>query len=86
MELKKKSWATITINDYMDLQEIVKMEDAVDVEIGIVALLCGVSEEDILSLPVPEFQRLRRESQFIATFPEIRGKAPKSITINDFSV
>lgn len=84
MELKKDKWSKITISDYMELQDIVKREDAVDVEIGIVALLCGVSEEEILALPIPEYQRLRRESQFVANFPEIRGKAPKSITINDF--
>lgn len=82
MELKKKSWSDITIADYMELQEIVKMEDAVDVEVGIVSLLCGVDEEQILSLPIPEYQRLRKECQFIANFPETKGKAPKSVTIN----
>lgn len=83
MELKKKNWSQITISDYMELQEIVKREDAVDVEVGIVALLCGVDEDEIGKLPIPEYQRLRRDSQFISTFPEVKGKAPKSITIND---
>lgn len=84
MELKKKNWTQISINDYMELQEILEREDAVDAEIGIVALLCGVSEDEILDLPLPEYQRLRAEAQFIAQFPEVKNKAPKSITIGDY--
>lgn len=84
MELKKKNWQQITINDYMELQEIVNREDAVDVEVGIVALLCGVDEDEIGKLPILEYQRLRREAQFIASFPDVHNKAPKSITIGNF--
>ena len=83
MELKKKNWQQITISDYMELQEIVNREYAVDVEIGIVALLCGVDEDEIGKLPILEYQRLRREAQFIASFPEVHNKAPKIITIGD---
>lgn len=83
MEIKKKNWTQISISDYMELQEIINREDAVDVEIGLVALLCGVGEEEILDLPLPEYQRLRSEAQFIAQFPEVKNKAPKSVTIGD---
>lgn len=83
MELKKKNWQQISINDYMELQEIVNREDAVDVEVGLVALLCGVDEDEIGKLPILEYQRLRREAQFIASFPEVHNKAPKIITIGD---
>ena len=84
MELKKKNWNQITISDYMSFLDISKREDAVDVEIGIVALLCDCDEEEILALPIPEYQRLRRHAQFMGKFPEISGKSPKSITIGDF--
>ena len=83
MELKKKNWNSITIGDYMDLQEIIKREEAVDVEVGIVSLLCGVDEDEIGNLPIPKYQRLRREAQFIATFPEIKNKSPKTIVLNE---
>ena len=83
MELKKKNWQQITINDYMELQDIIIREEAVDVEVGIVALLCGVDEDEIGDLKIVEYQRLRREAQFIATFPEVHNKAPKNITIGD---
>ena len=83
MELKKKNWQQITINDYMELQDIIIREEAVDVEVGIVALLCGVDEDEIGDLSIVEYQRLRREAQFIATFPEVHNKAPKNITIGD---
>lgn len=83
MELKKKNWQQITINDYMELQDIIIREEAVDVEVGIVALLCGVDEDQIGDLSIIEYQRLRREAQFIANFPEVHNKAPKNITIGD---
>ena len=83
MELKKKNWQQITINDYMELQDIIIREEAVDVEVGIVALLCGVDEDEIGDLSIIEYQRLRREAQFIASFPEVHNKAPKNITIGD---
>ena len=83
MELKKKNWQQITINDYIELQDIIIREEAVDVEVGIVALLCGVDEDEIGDLTIIEYQRLRREAQFIASFPEVHNKAPKNITIGD---
>ena len=52
MELKKKNWQQITINDYMELQDIIIREEAVDVEVGIVALLCGVDEDEIGDLTI----------------------------------
>ena len=54
MELKKKNWQQITINDYMELQDIIIREEAVDVEVGIVALLCGVDEDEIGDLSIRE--------------------------------
>ena len=84
MELKKKNWNQITISDYMELQEILKREDIIDIEIGIVALLCGVSENEILNLPIPEYQRILANIRFISEFPKVNNKAPKSITIGDY--
>ena len=81
MELKKKNWQQITINDYMELQDIIIREEAVDVEVGIVALLCGVDEDEIGDLSIIEYQRLRREAQFIANLPEVHTHAPKTLTI-----
>ena len=83
MELKKKNWTQISISDYMELQEIIKMEDIVDMEIGIIALLCGVSEDEILNLPIPEYQQLLASAHFISEFPKVKNKAPKSITIGN---
>lgn len=85
MELIIDNWNKMSIADYCSLQDIAsdKEMEAVDTEIAIVSLLCGVSEEEILNLPIPEYQALRAKAQFIANFPEIKvAKAPKKIFIN----
>lgn len=84
MELVYDNWNKISIETYKNLQNIAKNKDvdAVDTEIAFIAILADVDEEKILDLPVPEFQRLRNKSQFIADFPEIKGKAPKGIVLN----
>ena len=69
------------LDDYIELQEIIKREEAVDIEIGIVALLCRVDEEEILNLPIGEYQKLRRDAQFVSKMPEISGKTPKKLII-----
>lgn len=84
MELKIDSWNKMSVSDYCKIQEIAqdKEMEAFDVEVAFISILCGVDEEEILNLPVPEFQRLRGQAQFVANFPEIKAKAPKKIVIN----
>lgn len=81
MKLEIKNWNELTLEDYIELQKISDRDEAVDVEIGIVALLCGVEEDDIIKLPISEYQKLRREAQFISNIPEIKCKTPKNLMI-----
>ena len=85
MELKIDNWNKMSIKDYCKIQEYAnnKEMEAFDVEVGFISVLCGVSEEEILNLPVPEFQRLRSQGQFIAEFPETKAKAPKKLILNN---
>jgi hypothetical protein len=82
MKMKITKWEEMTIGAYQDLLEICEYPEAEDVEIGIVGLLCGVEEKDILALPLTEYQELRRQSQFVAEFPDIHPSCPKHIELN----
>lgn len=82
MKLEIDNWDKMMLSDYLQLQEVFKYEEAVDVEIGIVALLCKVDEEKIMNLPITEYQHLRREAQFISTKPNLDNKQPKYVIIN----
>ena len=85
MKLTITRWEEMPVGVYMELQELCGKNADIEpenVEIGIVGLLCGVEEDDVLSLPISEFQELRRQAQFVSTWPEITAKCPKRITIN----
>lgn len=82
ISLKYKTWDDINIKLYKRLYALSKdIEDVIDCEIAIVALLCDCSEDEILNLPIPEYQRLRGECQWIASKPDVKPYAPKSIKL-----
>ena len=83
MKMKITNWDEMSIAAYQELLEICEVPEAEDVEIGIVGLLCGVEEKDILALPLPEFQALRKAAQFVADFPAIHPNCPKNIVLNE---
>lgn len=80
--MKITNWEQMSVGAYSELLEVCKLPEPEDVEIGIIALLCGVDEEEILRLKIDEYQVLRRQAQFIASFPPIRANCPKSVTLN----
>lgn len=82
MELKYRTWDDINIKLYKRLYALSNdIEDVIDCEIAIVALLCDCSEDEILNLPIGEYQRLRGECQWIASKPDVKPYAPKSIKL-----
>ncbi|MBQ3414529.1 MAG: hypothetical protein IJH39_04110 [Clostridia bacterium] len=58
------------------------VEDVIDTEIGIISILCDCSEDDILNLQIPEYQKLRNQAQWIMKKPDVKPYAPKSIKLN----
>lgn len=60
IEIKKRSWSDITINDYKEILEIQQREYDSDLEKGIAVLsvLCGVDEEELYSIPISQLNGL----------------------------
>lgn len=84
VKLKYKNWDEINIRLYKKLYELSSnVEDVIDAEIEIISILCDCSEEDILNLPIPEYQRLRGECQWIANKPDVKAFAPKTIKLGN---
>ena len=84
LELKYKDWDNLNIAKY---QQLIKISnegvDIIDKEISIVALLCDCTEDDILNLPIPEYQQLRKQAQWIANKPDVKPFAPKTVKLNN---
>lgn len=83
LKLEINSFNNMSISDYEKIYSLKdNMTDAIDYEIELLSVLCNCSVDDILDLPIHEYQRLRNEAQFIAVFPDIKPKCPEKININ----
>lgn len=82
MKLKYSSWDNINIKTYKKLRSVIERTDAIDVEIGIIAILCDCSEEDVENLSISEYSRLREQAQWIGKQPESKAYCPKKIKLN----
>lgn len=83
MELKYKKWDDISIKLFREIEELINENMYVeDQEIKFMSLLCDCDEEEILELPITEFQRLKKECAFLNTQPQMLDKCPDNIVIN----
>lgn len=83
MELKKKHWSDITIADYNELLEVNESTvDPIDRQVQILAWMCDVDDDEILSLPIPEYTNLVRQMQWIYTRPQSAPICPDSIMLD----
>lgn len=87
MELKNKkptSWRYITINDYLQIREIVE-DDSLqeyDKEVKLIALINGISEDEVWNLPINEFRILQVEKTWMSEFKLNENAKFSKITIN----
>lgn len=73
----------LTIDKFLQIQEILmNMEDDLDVQVSLLAVLNECGEEDILDLPLDEYHNKVRELVFLSEPPKPSAKCPKSITID----
>ena len=73
MELKYKSWKEITVNKFLELQQIEKTYertgdddlDAINRAVAILQVLCDATEDEILNLPKDVFSSLLKQTDFL---------------------
>ena len=83
MELKKKHWSDITIDDYNELLEVNESAvDPIDRQVQILAWMCDVDDDEILSLPIPQYTELVRQMQWIYTRPQSAPICPETIILD----
>lgn len=70
MKIKLNSWDVISINDYYRIVDICEDDTLSEAEkdIALIAVCCGVDEEEIWGLPVSEVRELRNGISFLGTF------------------
>lgn len=67
IQVKKKRWEDITINDYKEIINITKKELDSDLEksISILAILCECTEDDLYSLNASKLYKLLSEIEWV---------------------
>jgi hypothetical protein len=74
MDLKYKNWQQITIEVYDKIRDldvdIKSEEEALDVNVKLLSILCGVDEETIINLPLTEFTILVGKTDFLKEMPK----------------
>ena len=84
MELKKKSWRDVSINEYFDLKE--KLDDGTlneyDKEVIKLAFITEQDEDKIWSLSINEFRALQVQSLWMQEFPISDNPKFSTIKIN----
>ena len=71
-------WSDVTLNQFLELQEIMKIEDDTDKMLSLAELFFG---EDVTALPLPEFNKKLKELDFLQT--EVpTNHIVKKVTIN----
>lgn len=85
MEIRKRNWDEITINDYRRIVDISNRELDSDMEkdIAVLAVMCDCDERDMYNLPVYELQTLLNEMGWIKEeFTFDRNFKARKIKIN----
>lgn len=74
MDLKYKNWQEITIEIYDKIRDldvdIKSEEEALDVNVKLLSILCDVDEETIINLPLTEFTILVGKTDFLKEMPK----------------
>ena len=85
IQVKKKRWEDITINDYKEIVNITKKELDSDLEksISILAILCECTEDDLYSLNASKLYKLLSEIEWVKEpYKFNHNWSSKHITIN----
>ena len=85
IQVKKKRWEDITINDYKEIVNITQKELDSDLEksISILAILCECTEDDLYSLNASKLYKLLSEIEWVKQpYKFNHNWSSKHITIN----
>lgn len=77
MELKYKNWNDISIKTFDEISSLVvnrssvNEDEALEININLLSILCNVDVEEIENLPLVEFSRLVAQTEFLKEMPKI---------------
>ena len=89
MKMKIKSYEDLTLEKWQALRSIDWNEDIDDVErqAGIIGVLCDLSVEEVMKMPLAEYKECAMEAEFLKETPRVRRiSAVRGLEVGDFSL
>ena len=77
MKLKYNNWESISIKKFDEINNIlshinnVNEDEALEININLLSILCDVSVEEIEDLPLTEFSKLVKQTEFLKEMPKV---------------
>ena len=77
MKLKYNNWSEISIKKFDEINNIlsninnVNDDEALEININLLSILCDVSVEEIEDLPLTEFSKLVKQTEFLKEMPKV---------------
>ena len=72
----------LTIEKYLMLKDIDKEGDDIDMIVEAISILSDFTEDEVLNLPLSQFNKLSSKLKFISEEPKLIKKLPDNININ----
>jgi len=78
-----KSYNELPVGKYLEIRDLLKEErEDIDLQVSILSVLSDLDENEVLNLPIGEYSKLVRESNFLSVKPQFKAKAPDTIQLN----
>ena len=76
MELKYKNWNDISIKKFDEIKNALKtnFNNELEANLELLAVLCDVDIQEVENLPLTEFSRLLKQTDFIVKMPKVEIK------------
>lgn len=77
IKLKYNNWSEISIKKFDEISNIlssmnnVNEDEALEININLLSILCDVSVEEIEDLPLTEFSKLVKQTEFLKEMPKV---------------
>ena len=75
----------VNVETYLEIMATIKEHEGeeIDLHVRLIAILFGLSEDDVLDMKLDKFQECEREIAFLYRKPKVTGKIPDTITLNN---
>ena len=78
-----KNYSELPINRYLEIKDLINDDcEPLDLQVKLVSILDGRSEEDVLNMNINDYHALVQQTNFLMELPKPSKNVPNKLTIN----